>query len=120
MIKVKRIYEPASPDDGVRYLVDRLWPRGLNKAAVKIDAWLKDFAPSDELRHWYGHDPAKWEEFQRRYFSELDKISTVRKTILPASQRGTVTLLFSSKERERNNAIALKAYLEAGPSVKGR
>jgi uncharacterized protein YeaO (DUF488 family) len=118
MIKVKRIYDPASPDDGVRFLVDRLWPRGLNKAAVKLDAWLKDFAPSDELRHWYGHDPARWEEFQRRYFAELDEKSMVRQTILPASRRGTVTLLFSSRERERNNAIALKTYLEANLAVK--
>jgi uncharacterized protein YeaO (DUF488 family) len=112
MIKVKRIYAPAALDDGVRFLVDRLWPRGLNKTAVRLDAWLKDFAPSDDLRHWYGHDPARWDEFKHRYFAELDEKPTVRQTILSASRKGNVTLLFSTRELEYNNAIALKAYLE--------
>ena len=118
MIKVKRIYAPAAPEDGVRFLVDRLWPRGLNKTAVRLDAWLKDFAPSDALRHWFGHDPARWSEFQRRYFAELDAIPKVRETILPADRHGNVTLLFSARDQEHNNAIALKAYLEDQPALK--
>jgi uncharacterized protein YeaO (DUF488 family) len=112
MIKVKRVYVTASPDDGVRLLVDRLWPRGLNKGSVKLDAWLKDFAPSDDLRKWFGHDPARWDAFLSRYFAELDKITTVRQAILPANRRGTVTLLFAARDLEHNNAIALKSYLE--------
>jgi uncharacterized protein YeaO (DUF488 family) len=115
MVKVKRIYAPATADDGVRFLVDRLWPRGLNKGSVKLDAWLKDFAPSDELRQWFGHDPARWDEFKRRYFAELDQNPTVRETILPANQHRTVTLLYSSRELEHNNAVALNAYLEDRP-----
>jgi uncharacterized protein YeaO (DUF488 family) len=112
MIKVKRIYDPVSTDDGVRFLVDRLWPRGLRKEAVRIDAWLKEFAPSDELRRWFGHDPAKWDEFNQRYFAELDQAPLLKQTILPAFQRGTVTLLFSARDLEHNNAVALKAYLD--------
>ena len=71
MIKVKRVYEPPSEDDGVRVLVDRLWPRGLSRESAKVDLWLRDAAPSDELRRWFGHDPSKWDEFKRRYFEEL-------------------------------------------------
>ncbi len=112
MIKIKRVYDPASPEDGQRFLVDRLWPRGLNKGSVKLDAWLKDFAPSDDLREWFGHDPARWEEFQKRYFAELDKSPKARETILAANWRGTVTLLFATRDLEHNNAIALKSYLE--------
>jgi uncharacterized protein YeaO (DUF488 family) len=112
MIRVKRVYDPASPDDGIRLLVDRLWPRGLNKSSVKLDAWLKDFAPSDDLRKWFGHDPARWNEFKRRYFVELDKVPTLRQVILPANGRRTVTLLFAARDLEHNNAIALKSYLE--------
>ncbi len=81
-------------------------------------AWVKDFAPSNELRRWFGHDPAKWEEFQRRYFAELDKVPNVTQALLPANKRGTVTLLFSTKETEHNNAVALKAYLEKHLSAK--
>jgi uncharacterized protein YeaO (DUF488 family) len=112
MIRVRRIYDPISPDDGIRFLVDRLWPRGLRKEAVEIDAWLKDVAPSDDLRHWFGHDPAKWNEFQRRYFAELDEVPMIWQTILAANRRGTVTILFAARDLEHNNAIALKLYLE--------
>jgi uncharacterized protein YeaO (DUF488 family) len=112
MIKVKRIYAPPSPDDGLRFLVDRIWPRGLSKEAVKLDAWLKELAPTNELRHWFGHDPARWDEFQRRYFAELDKIPTVKQTILPTKRRETVTLLFAARDTVHNNAVALKSYLE--------
>ena len=112
MIKIKRVYDPASPTDGLRFLVDRLWPRGLNKGSVRLDAWLKDLAPSDDLRKWFGHDPERWEEFQRRYFAELDEIPTAWKTIRAANGRGTVTLLFAARDLEHNNAAALKSYLE--------
>jgi uncharacterized protein YeaO (DUF488 family) len=112
MIKVKRVYDSPSPDDGVRFLVDRLWPRGLRKEALEIDTWLKDIAPSDNLRLWFGHDPTRWEEFQRRYFTELDKMPMVWQTILAANRRGIVTLLYAARDLEHNNAIALKLYLE--------
>lgn len=112
MIRVKRVYEPASPDDGQRFLVDRLWPRGMKKEALNIVAWYKDVAPSDELRHWYGHDPDKWCEFNRRYFAELDKMPQAWQPLLQAARKGDITLLFSTKELERNNAVTLRAYLE--------
>jgi uncharacterized protein YeaO (DUF488 family) len=119
MIKIKRIYDPASPEDGLRFLVDRLWPRGLNKSSVKLDGWLKDLAPSDELRKWFGHDPARWQEFQRRYFAELDKIPAARENLQAADRLGTVTLLYAARDLEHNNAIALKSYLDkAGPGEK--
>jgi len=110
-IKVKRVYEPASPGDGTRLLVDRLWPRGLRKETAKMDTWLKDLAPSNELRRWFGHDPDKWTEFQRRYSAELDEKPDVRKSILPQNTKGTVTFLFAAKDTEHNNAVALKNYL---------
>jgi uncharacterized protein YeaO (DUF488 family) len=112
MIKIKRVYDPASPDDGQRFLVDRLWPRGIKKEALKLHAWVKEVAPSDELRHWYGHDPDKWCEFNERYFAELDKIPETWHPLLEAAHKGTITLLFSSKELKINNAVTLKAYLE--------
>ena len=120
MIKVKRIYDPTSPDDGVRFLVDRLWPRGLRKETVKIEAWLKEYAPSEELRRWFGHDQAKWDEFKQRYFAELDKAPSLRHIILPAIQQGTVTLLFAARDLEHNNATALKVYLDQLCSQKGK
>jgi uncharacterized protein YeaO (DUF488 family) len=111
-IQVKRIYDPPSKEDGTRLRVDRIWPRGLSKESAKIDAWLKDFAPSTELRRWFGHDPAKWAEFQKRYYAELDQKPDVKKTILPTKTKGTVTLLFGAKDTEHNNAVALKSYLQ--------
>src|SRR5512146_484779 len=105
-IQVKRVYDPPSPQDGRRLLVDRIWPRGLSKASAHIDEWLKDVAPSTGLRQWFAHDPARWTEFQRRYFAELTKKADVRKTILPPRTKGTVTLLFGAKDTEHNNAVA--------------
>jgi uncharacterized protein YeaO (DUF488 family) len=118
MIRIKRVYEPVEPQDGERYLVDRLWPRGINKEKLVLAAWLKEAAPSNDLRRWYAHDPAKWDEFRRRYFAELDGNSETRQILLEASARGNVTLLFSSRELEINNAEALKIYLEANGSSK--
>ncbi len=112
MIKVKRVYEDPDPADGERFLVDRLWPRGKSKESLKIVAWLKDVAPSNDLRHWYEHDPAKWEEFQRRYRAELDAEPQNWEPLLEAAEKGDITLLYASKETKINNAVALKAYLQ--------
>ncbi|QNI30721.1 DUF488 domain-containing protein [Alloacidobacterium dinghuense] len=112
MIQLKRAYDDASVDDGTRFLVERLWPRGLKKEALHIAAWLKDAAPSTELRKWFSHDPAKWTEFQRRYFAELDQRREALEPILKALKTGRVTLVFSSHDAEHNNAVALKRYLE--------
>lgn len=112
MIHLKRVYERASPSDGIRYLVERLGPRGVKKAALHLDAWLKDVAPSAALRQWFKHDPAKWEEFQRRYRRELDANPDALRPILDAARAGTVTLVYSSHDTEHNNAVALKAYVE--------
>jgi uncharacterized protein YeaO (DUF488 family) len=112
MIKVKRTYDPPESDDGARFLVDRLWPRGVKKEDLHLDGWLKDVAPSDDLRRWFGHDPAKWEEFQRRYFAELDGKAQALRPIQDAARQGNVTLLYSARDMEHNNAVALRAYLE--------
>ena len=111
MIKLKRVYEEDGPDEGVRYLIERLWPRGVKKASLRIDGWLKDAGPSTELRKWFSHDPEKWQEFRRRYFAELDRAPDAWAPIREALQ-GTVTLLYSSHDTEHNNAIALKEYIE--------
>jgi len=112
MIRTKRIYDPPAPDDGTRFLVERLWPRGKKREDVPIAAWLKEVAPSDALRRWFGHDPSRWEEFQQRYFAELDGKPEAWQPILEAARRGTVTLLYSARDTEHNNAVALKAYLD--------
>lgn len=112
MIRIKRVYEAASSQDGARFLVDRLWPRGVKKSDLAIQAWLKDVSPSTELRHWYGHDPAKWTEFRKRYAEELQVHPAAWQPLLDAAQRGTITLLYSSREPEINNAAALKEFLE--------
>lgn len=113
MINVKRIYEPASTDDGFRVLVDRLWPRGVSKEKAKLDLWLKDIAPSTKLRQWFGHDPAKWDEFEKRYFAELDADSTAIAELRElVDAHDIVTLLFGARDETHNNAVALKKYLE--------
>lgn len=112
MIRVKRVYEPPGRQDGIRFLVERLWPRGMKKESLKMDGWLKEVAPSDVLRRWFGHDPARWKEFCRRYGAELDGRPQACRPILEAARRGAVTLLYSARDTEHNNAVALKAYLE--------
>ena len=112
MIKLKRVYEKEDLDDGVRYLIERLWPRGVKKTSLRIDGWLKDAGPSTELRKWFSHDPAKWQEFRRRYFAELDRTPDAWAPIRDAARHGTVTLLYSSHDTEHNNAVALKEYIE--------
>lgn len=113
MIAIKRVYEPPSAEDGTRFLVERLWPRGVRKDALALDGWLKDVAPTSALRRWFGHDPARWEEFRCRYAAELDARPDAWAPILQADRTGTATLLFSTHDVEHNNALALKAYLEA-------
>jgi uncharacterized protein YeaO (DUF488 family) len=112
MITVKRVYEPFDARDGTRFLVQRLWPRGMKKDSLRIDGWLKDVAPSSALRRWFGHDPAKWEAFRRRYAAELNHQPAAWQLMLEAAHRGDVTLLYSAHDTEHNNAVALKAYLE--------
>ncbi len=111
MIKIKRIYEDAEESDGFRILVDRLWPRGLSKDRAKVELWLKDIAPSDNLRKWFAHDPEKWGEFKRRYFEELKDKKELDLIIEKA--HGGVTLLYGTKDERHNNAAALKEYIEA-------
>lgn len=111
-VRLKRVYDPPAPGDGRRILVDRLWARGLSKAKAKIDFWAKDIAPSTALRKWYGHDPDKWREFRKRYFAELDANPAGVAGLRAQLGKGTVTLLFSSKETRLNNAAALREYLE--------
>ncbi len=114
MIKIKRVYEKPSRDDGKRVLVDRLWPRGLRKEEARIDEWAKELSPSTELRQWYGHDPEKWKDFRKCFASELEEHGDRVEEIRTAARKGTVTLLFGSKEERLNNAVALKDYIEAG------
>ena len=112
MVKTKRVYDPASPDDGKRILIDRLWPRGIKKERAKIEAWLKDIAPSDELRKWFSHDPAKWPDFEKRYAAELKKKSALVERLKTEAKKGTITLLYASKEARYNNAAVLKELIE--------
>ncbi len=114
MIKIKRIYDPPSKDDGKRILVDRLWPRGIRREDAKIDEWLKDIAPSDELRKWFSHEPSKWQEFKSRYKKELKDKSDLIERLRSESKSGTITLLFAAKDMEHNNAVVLKEVIERG------
>ncbi len=112
MIQIKRAYEDPSPDDGLRFLVDRLWPRGVKKEALQLDGWLKDVAPSTELRRWFGHDPQKWQTFRQRYFAELEAHPQAWQPLLEAARSGKLTLVYAKKDTQYNNAAALKAFLE--------
>ncbi len=112
MIKVKRVYEPPQTEDGVRILVDRLWPRGLSKGKAKIDLWLRDIAPSDSLRKWFSHDPRKWDAFQRKFGEELKgKGDLVERIRAIEKDEGVVTFVYSAKETRYNNAVALSNFL---------
>jgi uncharacterized protein YeaO (DUF488 family) len=111
MIKLKRAYDRATRDDGVRFLVERLWPRGMSKSGLKLDGWLKDAAPSPALRKWFRHDPKKWPQFRRRYFNELKAHEQSLEPLREASRKGPVTLVFSSHDTEHNAAVALREYL---------
>jgi len=111
MFKLKRAYDDPEASDGLRYLVDRIWPRGVKKDALKLDGWIKDVAPSSQLRQWFGHDPQKWTEFRKRYFAELDKKPEAWRPLLEAGRKGTVTLVYSAQDSQHNNAVALAEYL---------
>lgn len=112
MIKIKRIYDPTDPSDGRRILIDRLWPRGISRDSAKIDEWAKEMAPSTELRKWFHHDPAQWPEFKRKYVKELQaKEELLRKLRTDANNR-VVTLLYSAKDEEHNQAVVLRECLE--------
>ena len=111
-VKLKRAYDTAARSDGRRILVDRLWPRGVARAELRIADWIKDAAPSAGLRKWFGHEPARWPEFKRRYFQELDRHPETLAPLVEQSRAGTVTLVFAAKDVEHNNAVALREYLE--------
>jgi uncharacterized protein YeaO (DUF488 family) len=115
-ILVKRIYEPATKSDGVRVLVDRLWPRGISKEASNLDLWLPDLGPSTALRKWFNHDPARWADFQRRYHAELKEKTALLATIAKQAKAGPVTLLYSAKDEQYNQAVALKSFLTKRPA----
>lgn len=110
-LQIKRAYQPASPADGERILVDRLWPRGLKKDSLALTSWLKDVAPSNDLRHWFGHDPARWGEFRRRYQAELKARPEALRPLWEALARGPVTLLYSAHDKTHNQAVAFREYL---------
>lgn len=114
MVKLKRVYEEPSPADGHRILVDRLWPRGLKKEEAHLEDWLKDLAPINELRRWFSHDPQRWEEFHRRYLQELEDPvkAPLLDDLLTRARQGTVTLVFAAKDKERNNAVVMKTFLD--------
>ena len=113
MIKIKRTYDKPETEDGFRIFIDRIWPRGLKKTDVQMDLWQKDIAPSSPLRKWFKHDESKWNEFKNRYYQELENKKDSIGLLSDKTRKGTITLLYSSKEDKYNNAIALKEYLEA-------
>jgi uncharacterized protein YeaO (DUF488 family) len=111
-VQIKRVYEEPSTSDGKCILIDRLWPRGLTKEKAKVDLWLKDIAPSTELRQWFGHDPSKWNEFKKRYHDELKKNREIIVKLIEQLKTGKVTLVYGAKDEEHNDAVVLKEYLE--------
>ena len=123
MITLKRAYDAASRTDGTRVLVERLWPRGISKATLRIDAWLKEVGPSTGLRKWFGHDPEKWDEFRRRYFRELRSQPQAWQPLVSADRHGRVTLVYSAHDTQHNNAVALQEFLRTktrGPTKSKR
>jgi len=113
MIKIKRAYEPSSSDDGFRILVDKLWPRGVSKEKASLDLWIKEVAPSDDLRKWFSHDPKKWKEFQNKYKNELkDRKESINKIKEIEKNKGKVTLIYSAEDEKHNNAIVLENILK--------
>jgi uncharacterized protein YeaO (DUF488 family) len=110
-IRLKRAYEPPGPEDGVRILIDRLWPRGIGKSEAAIDRWLKDAAPSNELRRWFGHDPSKWDEFRRRYEAELSHRAELLSELRETARKGPLTLVYGARDEVHNNAVVLRDIL---------
>ncbi len=120
MITLRRVYDPSGSGKVSCFLVERLWPRGIKKSSLHLDGWLKDVGPSDSLRRWFNHDPAKWAEFRRKYFAELDANPDAWQPLAEAARKGSVELLYSSRDTEHNNAVALRDYLESKLHVKAR
>jgi uncharacterized protein YeaO (DUF488 family) len=118
-LRTKRVYEPPEQEDGLRVLVDRIWPRGLSKERAAVDLWLKEIAPSRDLRRWFGHDPSRWQEFKRRYFRELSHEEEPLNELRSQARKNTVTLLFGTREERYNNAEALKEYLRQASARTG-
>src|SRR5215831_3545970 len=114
MIKLKRAYEAASPGDGLRILVERLWPRGVSKQRAHIDLWLKNLAPSTELRKWYGHEPSRWSQFRKRFLAELEAMYDVVALLKYVTEEQAVTFVYAARDKERNSALVLKELLERG------
>jgi uncharacterized protein YeaO (DUF488 family) len=111
-IQIRRAYEPPRRGDGYRVLVDRVWPRGVSRDDLRIDAWLPEIAPSTRLRQWFGHDPERWEEFRKRYAAELAGAEDAARELVERARRGRLTLVYGARDPEHNNAVALRAYLE--------
>jgi uncharacterized protein YeaO (DUF488 family) len=112
-IKIKRVYEQPDKGDGVRILVDRLWPRGLTKEKASVDLWLKEIAPSTELRKWFGHDPDKWKSFRTRYETEIRHRDDLVKVLKQKAMEGTITILYGARDQKHNEALVLKQFLES-------
>jgi uncharacterized protein YeaO (DUF488 family) len=112
-VRIKRVYDDAADSDGTRVLVDRIWPRGLTKERAAVDVWLKEIAPSTELRKWFGHDPVRWKEFQARFRKELDRNTDAVAQLRDVIERGPVTLLYGARDEAHNDAVALLGYLDA-------
>jgi uncharacterized protein YeaO (DUF488 family) len=112
MIRLKRVYEPPSRQDGFRILVERLWPRGLSKERASVHLWLKEIAPSPELRKWFGHKPSRWKQFRERYWEELRHNPDPIQRLKPRLKKGTVTFVYAARDEAHNGALALKEYLE--------
>ncbi|KPV39600.1 hypothetical protein AN478_10740 [Thiohalorhabdus denitrificans] len=115
-VRLKRVYDDAEPADGERILVERMWPRGMRKEDARLDLWLKEVAPSPELRNWFGHDPEKWPEFKRRYRDELSQRPDLLEDLRQRARSGPVTLLYAARDREHNSAVALRETLEEANS----
>lgn len=111
-VRIKRIYDAPADDDGYRVLVDRVWPRGVSKQAARLDRWLKEVAPSTELRRWFGHDPSRWDEFRKRYRGELEETPALVQELVDKARSTSVTLLFSARDRQHNQAVVLREWLE--------
>ena len=116
-IRIKRAYDPPAHDDGARVLIDRLWPRGVKKAALALDQWAKELSPSTELRQWFGHDPARWQVFRQRYAQELRPHAELLETVRALAHKGTVTLVYGAHDEAHNNAVALREFLLAPEAI---
>ena len=119
-IRLKRAYEPPADEDGLRVLVERLWPRGLSKERAAVDLWMKEVAPSAELRRWFHHDPERWDEFQKRYRAELEQMGEPLEDLREKCRAGTVTLIYAAHDEQHNGALVLRSYLEESPAARSR